>query len=89
MWSLFTSIAAGSVVARVLLALGVGFVSYVGFNSVLGLATDMIHDMFSEIPMEPLMIMGLADVDLFINIVLSAYSARIALMSVSALRFGK
>lgn len=89
MWALFTSVAAGSVVARVLLALGVGFVTYVGFSSLITMASSQIEGQITGLPSDALNMMGLAGVDYLINIVFSAYSARVALMAVSSFKVSK
>ncbi|WP_323884911.1 DUF2523 family protein [Aeromonas caviae] len=86
MWAAFGSLVAGNFVARILLALGVSFVSYQGLDAILSLATAEVHGLLSGLPSMALGLLGLARIDLCINLVLSGYAARLAMMAVTALR---
>lgn len=71
-----------NLVIKIISSLGFGVMSYQGLNILLGLITDQVMQNFNSLPVSVLQIMGLGGLDHFINIVLSAYSARFAMVSV-------
>lgn len=68
-----------SLVARVLFALGLGWAVYQGFSVVLDLIEGVIVQAFGGVTAEMVHLLSLLNIDRAITIVLSAYSARIAL----------
>jgi hypothetical protein len=70
----------GSLVRYVIAALGFGAVAYVGFNELLQWVTSEIHGQLNGLPSLAVNFMGLAKVDLAINIILSAYAMNVGLM---------
>lgn len=68
-----------SIVSKVLVALGVGFVSYVGFDSLLSTVLNEIKGNLSGIPNDALHFLGMARVDLGLNLIFSAMAARVAM----------
>lgn len=66
-------------VKMVLKALGIGIVSYVGINFVLSQIIEVITQNITSVPMQMQQIMGLAKIDVGLNIVLSAVSTRLTL----------
>lgn len=75
--------AVSSLVGRVLIALGIGFVAYVGFGALLDQFTDVIDIAFTEIPTQVGQILGVMMVDVCVKMVLSAASIRMVLMGVT------
>lgn len=86
---MFGALAAGNFVARILISLGVSFVTFQGFDVLLSTATNAIHGLLSGTPAEVTMLLGLGDVDIAINLVLSAYAARIAMLALRQMRLLK
>lgn len=87
-WAWLTSSVIVNVVARVLLALGVSVVSYTGFSYLLSQITTQIHSFLSGFSADVLNVLGMCRIDLAINLVLSAWAARIALTSLKSFRVG-
>lgn len=79
-WAFLTIGVIGSIAKRVLSALGVGVVSYVGFDQLLQFVRDQLEYQIGQMPLSVLQLAGLANVDIAINIVFSAYSISITLM---------
>lgn len=79
MWSLFTRSAAGSFIARILMSLGIGFMSYLGFTEVLALASEQIHSFVIGFGGGVAGFLGLCNLDHMINAIFSAYSAQLAM----------
>ncbi len=73
-------------VIKTISSLGIGVMSYQGLNILLGMITDQVMQNFNSLPVSVLSIMGLGGLDHFINIVLSAYSARFAMASIKKFR---
>lgn len=88
-FKMFGALAAGNFVARILLAPGVSFVTYQGLDSVLTTATQQIHGLFTGLPGVAAALMGLGDLDFAINLILSAYAARLAMFAARQMRFIK
>lgn len=86
---MFGAVVASNFVARILLSLGVSFITFRGFDVILSLATNSIHSMLSGLPSDIAMFLGLADVDLAINLILSAYAARVAMIALTQMRLTK
>lgn len=68
---------------KVLVALGIGMVSYVGVNFVMDQAKAQMMSNMSGIPQDIAMLMGLFKFDVAINIVLSAVTTRLSLSGVN------
>lgn len=66
---------AGSIVGRVLLALGMGFVTYTGFDAAVTYLLNQIKGDLSAMPGDVLSLLGFLWVDRAIALVFSAYSA--------------
>lgn len=73
-------------VVKVLVALGVGIISYSGFNLLLQEVGTYIQQLFSNLPVNVVGLIGLTDIDLVINLLLSAYSARVAMAQLTRFR---
>ena len=72
--------AAGSLVGRVLIALGLGFASYMGFNALIGQITGQINDLISSFGASVLAEWaGFFQIDKHFSMILSAITAKIAL----------
>lgn len=76
---------AAPIVRMVLKGLGIGLVSYVGFNLVIDQARDFITARFGEVLPEVQQIAGLAKIDVAISILFSAIATRIVISGVNAL----
>lgn len=70
---------------KVLKALGIGFVAYVGINAVMSEADSYITGQLGQVAADMRGLLGLAKVDVAINILLSAITTRLTLSGVSAL----
>lgn len=88
-WSFFGSLVAGNFVARILLALGVSFVTFQGLDAVLNAATDSLHGLFGSLPSNVGSLLGLADIDFALNMILSAYAARLVMFASRQMRLIK
>ncbi|RVU33236.1 DUF2523 domain-containing protein [Rheinheimera riviphila] len=84
---LFGAAVATNFVARILVALGVSFVSYTGFSTILNSAANQLRSLFGGMPSDIIAYIGLSDIDLAINMVLSAYTAKLAMVAMKTLRF--
>lgn len=71
-----------SLVGRVLLALGLGFVIYTGLNIVIDLVRDTIIATFGGVPADMVAMIATLNIDRAITIILSAYAARVAIRAV-------
>lgn len=71
--------AAGSFVGRVLIALGVGFVSYQGIDVALTFIKTQALQAITSLPVEIVQIIGTLQVGSAINILASAYAARLVI----------
>lgn len=67
---------------KLLTALGIGMVTYVGVNFALDQAKAQLMANMSGLPADVAMLMGLFKFDIAINIVLSAVTTRLALAGV-------
>ena len=72
-------------VTKVLKALGIGSVMYVGINLVMGEVDSYITSQLGSVAADMRGILGLAKVDVAINILLSAVTTRLTLSGVSQL----
>ncbi|MFM5766939.1 DUF2523 family protein [Aeromonas caviae] len=79
MWAALTSTVIGSILARALLALGVGILSMMGFEELLSLAMDEIQALFTGIPADLLGLMGYMHADLPISAWFAGQTAALAL----------
>lgn len=61
------------IVARVLATLGLGLVSYVGVSVAVDNAKALIHSHVGGMPSDMLNLMGLAGLDVFLSLIVSAY----------------
>jgi Protein of unknown function (DUF2523) len=86
---MFGALVAGNFVARVLIALGISFVTFQGFDLVLSTAKASLKSLFIGMPADMVALLGLADIDFAINLILSGYAARIALVSLRQMRLFK
>ena len=89
LWSLFGSVAASNFIARIFLSLGVSFVTFQGLDSILSLASEHIKGLFGDLPIAAAALLGLADIDFAINLVFSAYAARLAMFAGRQMRLIK
>lgn len=73
----------GSIVAglafRVLASLGFAYVAYVGIGQLIDTVESYVRGLFSAVPHEVAAILGLAKIDIAINIIISAVVARLLL----------
>ena len=64
---------------RLLSAVGVGWVSYNGIDALMNNLEGVVHSQFAGLPTAIVQIAALLKVDVFINIIFSAYAVRFAL----------
>lgn len=79
MWATLTSTMIGSILARALLALGVGIVSMIGFSELLQLSMTRIQGLFGGIPADLLGLMGYMHADVPISAWFAGQTAALAL----------
>jgi len=75
----------GSLVFRALFALGFAYVTFVGLDSLMDSLKIYVHGLFSALPFEVAHLLGLANVDIAINITFAAISARLLLVGMDKL----
>ena len=73
---------AGPIAGRVLFSLGIAFVTYKGFDVVVGWILDEIKSSFTGMPTQVLSFLAYMWVDKAIGMVFSAYTAAIAIKAV-------
>lgn len=66
-------------VAKAIIALGIGVVSYTGINALFTGIEALVRNSFSGIPSQYIGLIGLCGVDVAVNITLSALAAKLAL----------
>lgn len=74
---------AGSLVGRVMIALGISVVSYTGLSATLGFVKAQMMGAFAGLPAEMLGLLSYMGVGQFINIITSALLARMVLNGLS------
>lgn len=72
----FLATIAGPLVKRVLVALGIGMVTFAGFQLSVNAAKSYVQSNFSGLPSDVVHILGLLKVDVAINIVFAAVITR-------------
>lgn len=75
LWHLLSTVA-GPLVNRILTGLGIGAVSYVGINLMLGQAKSYIVSNFGSLAHNVMLLLGVAKVDIAVNIIFAAVVAR-------------
>lgn len=80
---------AGSLVGRVLIALGIGVVTYTGISAALDGLKSQALGSFSFLPAEMLSIIGFMKVGVCISIITSAITARLVLNGLTGDTFKK
>jgi len=81
--------AAASLVGRVLIALGIGYVTYQGLDFALANIKDLIFANLTGVPAQTLAVMARLNIGEFINIQISAISARLLLNGLTSGSFTK
>jgi hypothetical protein len=76
--------AASSIVGRVLIALGIGYVSYTGINALLGWIKSQVVSYLVGAPGTIVAIMGLLKIDVAVSIIFSALAARLVLQGLTS-----
>ena len=76
--------AASSIVGRVLIALGIGYVSYTGINALLTLIKSHVVSYLVGAPGTVVAIMGLLKIDVAVSIIFSALAARLVLQGLTS-----
>lgn len=71
--------AAGHLVGRVLIALGIGFVSYQGIDTALAFVKTQMLAQVSGLPASMLALLGVMKIGIVMSILLSALTARMTL----------
>lgn len=73
-----------SLLARILLTVGVSFVVFQGMDTTLSFALTELKNVIGELPSVVLNLLGLASVDYMINMVFAGLSARVAMASLKS-----
>lgn len=76
--------AASSIVGRVLIALGIGYVSYTGINALLTWIKSQVVAYLVGAPGTVVAIMGLLKIDVAVSIIFSALAARLVLQGLTS-----
>lgn len=75
----FLALVVSGLVFRALASIGFAYVTYTGLGSIMDNIKSYITGLFSAVPSDVVMILGLAKVDVAFNIMLAAVMARLAL----------
>lgn len=75
---------AASLAGRVLIALSVGYVTYTGLSAGLSAVESLVWSNLSAASAQTLQVMGLMQIDTDLNIIFSAYAARLLLNGLSS-----
>ena len=75
--------ALGSVIGRIIISLGIGFVTYQGFNVLLGFIKSRINTEISSLDPLIVQIFSTFQIDTAINILFSAYAVRLVIQGVT------
>ena len=75
---------ASSIVGRVLIALGIGYVSYSGLSALLDGLKSQVIGYLTGAPAQVVAIMGLLKVDVALSVIFSAYAARLILAGLTS-----
>lgn len=86
MWARLLLSLAGPLAIRVLAALGLGIVTFVGFDSALTLAFNTIQSQFAAVPADMMGLLYMSGLPTGMAMILSALFARIAIMQVSKIQ---
>lgn len=73
----------GHIVGRLVILLGIGVVTYTGFQSALNFLDDFVQNQFSGLPQYVLQLMGMLHLDTAIAIITAAYITRWTIVLVS------
>jgi len=76
-----------SLIARLLLGLGVGVLTYVGVSALMDTAYSSIVALYADIPAQILGTIGVLHLDDAIKVIFSAISIRLTISSMSKLKF--
>lgn len=87
MINILASSVIGSIVAKIFLSIGLGFVTYKGFDTVLNYVKQYMFTAFETLPYATLQIMGLLGIDQFISLLFSAWSTVFLVKSFKTLRW--
>lgn len=74
---------ASTLVGRILISLGIGFVTYSGLDAAVDWAFDQVVSNIQGLPADVLQLLGVLQVDTAITMISSAYTARLALAGLS------
>jgi len=83
MWASLTTGVVSSIIGRALLALGIGFLSFIGFNEVLSLALAQVQTYLNGLPAQLLGLLGWCHADRPISAIFAAYAAALAMSAAS------
>lgn len=75
--------AISKVVVKLVTALGVGYVTYVGFSSLIDMVQGYIDSNLGGLPANVFQVINIVNVPAAINLILSAYAARYTLFTLS------
>ena len=78
------SVVAVPLVVKVLVGLGVGFVTYQGMNFLLESMFDLAIDQFSGMPANMIQILALCNVDKYLTIISSAFTIRLTISGMNS-----
>lgn len=71
-------------VIKVMVGLGVGFITYTGVTLILDQALSFVIGQFSDLPGTVAQLLAMANVDRYVTMIFSAYSARLVLSGLNA-----
>lgn len=83
MWASLTTGVLSSILGRALLALGIGFLTFAGFNEVLSLALSQIQTYLNGLPLQLLGLLGWCHADRPISAIFAGYAAALAMSAAS------
>lgn len=83
MWASLTAGLAGQLLAKFLLAAGVGLVTFLGFNEVLSLALSQAQGLTTGLPENLVGLLGWCHADVPVSAFFAAHSASLAMTAVT------
>ena len=86
LYSFLTALFVQGVVRVVLAAVGIGIVSFVGFDLLISNVFTLVRSNFDGLPDSALGMLGVARIDLALNIIVSSYTVKLSLVALKKLR---
>jgi len=87
-WSTLLSGVLGSLLSRLVISLGLTFISVTGVSALLDTVFSNVKEIISGFPLAVIQLLGMCNCDLYLNIIFSAYSACVAFVTIPKIASG-